>query len=84
MRARRAPRSPWYARQRRVGHERVAGAVPGRNLIDAQTKHRQNQNALAVAKTKWAGLGLSGPDLDALLRGATSSNSGSPVPGGSP
>ena len=45
-----------------------AGAVAGQSLLDAQTKHRQDRNALAVAKAKWAGLGLPGPDLDALLR----------------
>lgn len=49
-----------------------AGAVAGQSLLDAQAKHRQNQNALAVAKAKWAGLGLPGPDLDALLRAGKS------------
>ncbi|MBA4066942.1 MAG: hypothetical protein C0501_25190 [Isosphaera sp.] len=47
------------------------GAVRGQDLIDAETKLRQNRNALAVARAKWAGLGLPGPDLDALLRAGT-------------
>lgn len=45
-----------------------AGAVPERGLIDAKTQLKQNQNALAVGRAKWAGLGLPGPDLDALLK----------------
>jgi len=44
-----------------------AGAVAGQSLLDAQTKHRQNQNTLAVAKAKWLSLGLPGSDLGALL-----------------
>jgi cobalt-zinc-cadmium efflux system membrane fusion protein len=49
-----------------------AGAVPGQNLLDAETKLRQNRNALAVARAKWAGLGLAGHDLDALLKSGKS------------
>ncbi len=49
-----------------------AGAVPGQSLLDAQTKRRQNRNALTVARAKWASLGLPGPDLDALLRAGKS------------
>jgi cobalt-zinc-cadmium efflux system membrane fusion protein len=44
------------------------GAVPGQSLLDAEAKLKQNRNALAVAKAKWTGLGLPGPDLDTLLR----------------
>lgn len=46
-------------------------AVPGQNLLDAETKHKQNLNALEVARMKWAGLGLEAKDLDALLKRAT-------------
>src|SRR5262249_18437557 len=44
------------------------GAVSGQRLLEAQTKHRQNVNALAVARGKWLGLGLTQESLDQLLR----------------
>lgn len=45
-----------------------AGAVSGQSVADAEAKLRRGRNALAVARAKWAGLGLPGADLDALLR----------------
>jgi RND family efflux transporter MFP subunit len=48
------------------------GAVRGQDLIDAESKHRQNRNAATVAKAKWTSLGLPGPDLDALLQAGKS------------
>lgn len=56
-----------------------AGAVPERGLIDAKTKLRQNQNALAVAKAKWAGLGMPAADLDALLKSGKAGSRTVPV-----
>jgi cobalt-zinc-cadmium efflux system membrane fusion protein len=56
-----------------------AGAVSGQSLLDAETKLRQNRNALAVAKAKWAGLGLPGADLDALLNAGKSQSQTVPV-----
>jgi RND family efflux transporter MFP subunit len=44
-----------------------SGAVAERILIEAQTKHRQNENGLEVAKSKWFSLNLSDTDLKALF-----------------
>src|SRR5262249_56372680 len=43
-------------------------AVPGQQILDAQTRHRQNLNTLQIAKSKWLSLGLSPESLDDLLR----------------
>jgi RND family efflux transporter MFP subunit len=37
-------------------------------VLEARTKHRQNLNALDVARSKWLSLGLPADTLDALLR----------------
>lgn len=43
-------------------------AIPGQRLLEARAKHRQDLNALDIAKSKWLSLGLSPSDLDRLLR----------------
>jgi RND family efflux transporter MFP subunit len=43
-------------------------AVPGQRLLEARAKHRQDLNALDIAKSKWFSLGLSKSDLDRLLQ----------------
>jgi RND family efflux transporter MFP subunit len=45
-----------------------SGSTSPQQLIEAQSKHRQNRNALEVARGKWLGLGLAASDLDRLLR----------------
>jgi cobalt-zinc-cadmium efflux system membrane fusion protein len=40
------------------------GAATEQGLLDARTKLRQEENALAVARAKWAGLGLSVDQLE--------------------
>ncbi len=44
------------------------GATAEQTLLDARTRHQQNQNALEVARGKWASLGLGQDDLDRLFR----------------
>jgi len=44
-----------------------AGAVPGQDLLDAEGRVRQAENALVVAKAKWRGLGLSNTQVERLL-----------------
>jgi RND family efflux transporter MFP subunit len=51
------------------------GTVPGQAVIDAESTHAQNRNALAVARAKWLALGLPAGRLDELLR------DGKPLPG---
>ncbi|MBL8799270.1 MAG: efflux RND transporter periplasmic adaptor subunit [Planctomycetia bacterium] len=48
--------------------EKAPGAISGQRIFDAQAKHRQDKNALDVARSKWLSLGLSQDDLDQLLR----------------
>ena len=45
-----------------------AGAVAGQLVIDAQTRLARNRNALALARSKWLGLGLSVAQLDEVIR----------------
>lgn len=44
------------------------GAVAGQSLIDAETKLAQAKNALVVARSKWAAVGLATDSFDALLK----------------
>lgn len=50
--------------------ERISnsGSISGQSLVEAQSKHQQNRNALDVARAKWLSLGLPEADLDELLR----------------
>jgi len=43
--------------------------VAEQSLADAENRHRQNQQALANAKSKWTSLGLDDATLDGLLKG---------------
>lgn len=43
------------------------GVVTGQAVLDAETKHAQNRNALEVARAKWASLELPAAQADALL-----------------
>ena len=50
--------------------ERLARTlVPGSELQELRTKHRQNRNALEISRSKLATLGLLDADLDAVLQG---------------
>jgi RND family efflux transporter MFP subunit len=44
------------------------GAVPEQRLIEAETKYRQDLNALEIAKSKWHSLKLPEDELEKLLR----------------
>lgn len=44
------------------------GSVPGQELLEAETRLHQHQNALSVARSKWNSLGLSQRDLERLLK----------------
>lgn len=52
-----------------------AGVTSGQATLDAESRLAQNRNALAVARSKWLGLGLPADRLDDLLR------RGEPLPG---
>lgn len=44
------------------------GSVPGQTLLEAETKLRQHENALRVARSKWNSLGLETRVLETLLK----------------
>ncbi|MFO0852404.1 MAG: efflux RND transporter periplasmic adaptor subunit [Gemmataceae bacterium] len=48
-----------------------AGAATGQSLIDAEAKLAQARNALVVARSKWAAVGLAGDSFDTLLKRGT-------------
>ncbi|AWM39070.1 Cobalt-zinc-cadmium resistance protein CzcB [Gemmata obscuriglobus] len=58
-----------------LGKSADAGAVAGQAVLDAETKHAQNRNALEVTRARWAGLGLPRSQFDDLLA------TGAPRPG---
>lgn len=45
-----------------------SGSTAEQTLAQARNKHQQNLNALEVARSKWASLGLGQDDLDRLFR----------------
>jgi membrane fusion protein, heavy metal efflux system len=44
------------------------GAISEQAVLDARAKDRQNQNALEVARAKWASLGLDAKEIERLFR----------------
>jgi RND family efflux transporter MFP subunit len=54
-------------------------AIPQQTLLDARMKVRQQRNALAVGRARWAALGLPDAELDALLTVSTRALSPLPV-----
>lgn len=44
------------------------GSVSEQSLLDARIKHRQNENARQIARSKWISLGLAEADLALLFR----------------
>ena len=59
------------AEQTLKGLEGAGGAIPQQTLLDARMKVRQQRNALAVGRSRWAALGLPDAELDALLTEST-------------
>ncbi len=55
------------------------GTIPGRTLLEAETKLQQLQNGLSVARSKWKSLGLNPRDLDRLLKEGKSSSLRLPI-----
>lgn len=45
-----------------------SGTIPEKTVQEARTKHRENVNALEVARNKWLSLGLGQDRLEQLLR----------------
>ncbi|HET6572951.1 MAG TPA: efflux RND transporter periplasmic adaptor subunit [Fimbriiglobus sp.] len=70
------------AEQTLKGLAEAGDVVPRQTLLDARVKVRQQQNALAVGRARWAALGLPAAELDALL--TDSSRAPSPLPVRSP
>ncbi len=46
-----------------------SGAVPAQRLLEAETKLRQEENALTIAKRQWQNLGLPADRLETVLAG---------------
>jgi RND family efflux transporter MFP subunit len=44
------------------------GSEPALAVVEARAKHQQNVNALAIARVKWASLGLPADEIDRLFR----------------
>jgi RND family efflux transporter MFP subunit len=55
------------------------GVVPEKTLRQIRTQHRQNVNALEIARRKLLGLGVPGQAVDRLLRGPAKSKSTRPL-----
>ena len=56
-----------FARQVLDGLKASADAVPGQDLLDAENRVRQAENALVVLRGKWQGLGLDTAAVEQLL-----------------